>query len=132
MNIGQLLVFQTELNQAITITLRLTEHAGIFLNTYPVVFFSHLSLQPLFPCTRSQQCFTTGTIRSFGYFENLELPLSYCDVAFTHCEQQISRKFSTKQRVLAVVVITRKNCLQIFAAIMRVISAMTGNPPLHT
>ena len=48
-----------QLNQAITITLGLTEHANIFLNTYPVVVFSHLSLQPLFPCTRSQQCFTT-------------------------------------------------------------------------
>ena len=27
-------------------------------------------------------------------------------------------------------IITKKNCLQIFAASMRVISAMTGNPPL--
>ena len=73
------------------ITLRLTEHANIFLNTYAVVVLSHLSLQPLLPCTRSQQCFTTATIRSFGHLEHLELPLSlYCDVAFIRCEQQIS------------------------------------------
>ena len=78
---------QRQLNQAITITLRLTEHANIFLNTYPVVFFSHLSLQPLFPCTRSQQCFTTATIQFFGHFEHLELSMSlYCDVAFTCCK----------------------------------------------
>ena len=78
---------QRQLNQAITITLRLTEHANIFLNINPVVFFSHPSLQPLFPCTRSQQCFTTAAIRSFGHFEHLELPLSlYCDMAFTRCE----------------------------------------------
>ena len=30
-----------------------------------------------------------------------------------------------------MVVITKKYCLPIFAASMRVISAMTGNPPLH-
>ena len=91
----------------------------------------HHSLQPLLPCTRSQQCFTTATIRSFGHFEHLELPLSlYCDVAFTRCEQQISGKIWTKQRVLAVMVITKKNCLRIFAASMRVISAMSGTPLL--
>ena len=114
------------------ITLRLTEHANIFLNTYAIVVFSHLSLEPLFPCTRSQQCFgATATIRSFGHFEHLELSLSlYCDVAFTHCEQQISWKFWTNQRVLTVVVITKKNCLRMFAASMWVISAMTGNPYL--
>ena len=62
------------------ITLRLPEHTNIFLNIYPVVAFCHLSLQPLPPCTRSQQCFTTATIRSFVHFEHLELPLSlYCD-----------------------------------------------------
>ena len=78
---------QRQLNQAIMITLRPTEHANIFLNTYPVVVFGHLSLQPLFPCTRSQQCFTTVTIRSFGHFEHLELPLLlYSDMAFTRCE----------------------------------------------
>ena len=78
---------QRQLNQVIMITLRLTEHANIFLNTYPIVVFSHLSLQPLFPCTRSQQCFTTATIRSFDHFEHLEFPLSlYCDMAFTCCE----------------------------------------------
>ena len=31
---------------------------------------------------------------------------------------------------LYIVVITKKSCLRIFAASMRVISAMTGNPPL--
>ena len=78
---------QRQLNQVITIVLRLTEHANIFLNTYPVLFFSYLYLQLLFLCTRSQQCFTTATIRPFGHFEYLELPLSlYCDVAFTCCE----------------------------------------------
>ena len=78
---------QRQLNQAITITLGLTEHVNIFLNTYSVVVFSYLYLQPLFPCTRRQQCFTTATILSFGHFEHLELPLSlYCDVAFTRCE----------------------------------------------
>ena len=77
---------QRQLNRAITISLRLTEHANIFLNTYPVVVFSHLSLHPLFPCTSSQQYFTTATIRSFGHFEHLELPLSYCDMIFTRCE----------------------------------------------
>ena len=82
---------QRQLNKAIMITLRLTKHANIFLNTYPVVVFSHLSLQSLLPCTRSQQCFTTATIRSFGHFEHFELPLwLYCDVAFTRCEQQIT------------------------------------------
>ena len=35
-----------------------------------------------------------------------------------------------QQRVLALVVITKKNCLRTFPASMRVISAMTGNPPL--
>ena len=35
------------------------------------------------------------------------------------------------QRVLAVVVITKKNCIQIFAASMRVISAKTGNPSIE-
>ena len=53
-----------------------------------------------------------------------------CDVAFTRCEQQISWKFSTKRHALAAVLITKKNCLQIFAASMRVIFAMTRNPPL--
>ena len=78
---------QRQQNQAITITLRLTEHANISLNTYPVVVFSHLSLQSLFPCTSSQQCFTTATTRSFHHFEHLELSLSlYCDVAFTRSE----------------------------------------------
>ena len=78
---------QRQLNQAITITLRLTEHANSFLNTCPVVVFSHLSLQRLFSCIRSQQCFTTATIRLFGHFEHLELPLSlHCGMAFTHCE----------------------------------------------
>ena len=77
---------QGQLNQAITITLRLTGDANIFLNTYPVIVFSHLSLKPLLLCTRSQQCFTTATIRSFGHFQHLELSLSYCDMAFTRCE----------------------------------------------
>ena len=45
------------------IILRLTLHANIVLYTYPVVVFGHLSLQRLFPCTRSQQCFTTADIR---------------------------------------------------------------------
>ena len=72
---------QRQLNQAITITLRLTEHDNIFLNTYQVVVFSYFYLQPLFPCTRSQQCFTTATIRSFDHFEHVEIQLSlYCDV----------------------------------------------------
>ena len=39
---------QRQLNQAITIILRLTKHANILLNTYTVVVFSHLSLQPPF------------------------------------------------------------------------------------
>ena len=62
---------QRQLNQPITITLRLTEHANIFLNTYPVVVFSDLSLQPLLPCTRSQQCFTTATIPSGSAILNI-------------------------------------------------------------
>ena len=62
---------QRQLNQAIAITLRLTEHANIFLNTYPVVVFSDLSLQPLLPCTRSQQCFTTATIPSGSAILNI-------------------------------------------------------------
>ena len=78
---------QRQQNQAITITLRLTDYANIFLNTYPVVVFSHLSLQPLFPCTSSQQYFTNAKTRSFHHFEHLELPLSlYWDVAFSRCE----------------------------------------------
>ena len=78
---------QGQLNQAITITLQLTYHANIFLNTYSVVVFGYLSRQPLLPCTRSQQFFTTATIRSFGHFVQLELPRSLCcDVAFTRCE----------------------------------------------
>ena len=39
---------QRQLNQAITITLQLTEHANTFLNTYPVIVFSYLYLQPFF------------------------------------------------------------------------------------
>ena len=82
---------QRQLNQAITITLRLTEHANIFLNTYPVVVFSDLSLQPLLPCTRSQQCFTTATIPSGSAILNTRTAtLLHCDLAFTRCEQQIS------------------------------------------
>ena len=42
---------------------------------------------------------------------------------------KIAVKFSAKQGVLAVAVITKKNCLRIFAVGMRAISAMTGNPP---
>ena len=85
---------QRQLNQAITITLRLTEYANIFLNTYPVVVFSHLSLQPLFPCTKSQQCFTTATIRSFDHFEHVELPLSlYCDVHLLAANSKLVENF---------------------------------------
>ena len=62
---------QRKLNQAITITLRLTEHANIFLNTYPVVVFSDLSLQPLLLCTRCQQCFTTATTPSGSAILNI-------------------------------------------------------------
>ena len=42
-----------------------------------MVVFSHLSLQPLLPCPRGQQCFTTATIQSFGHFQHLELPGRY-------------------------------------------------------
>ena len=78
---------QRQLNQAITITLRLTEHANIFLNTYPVVVFSDLSLQPPLPCTRSQQCFTTATIPSCSAILNISnCHVVVCDVAFTRCE----------------------------------------------
>ena len=74
---------QRQLNQAITITPRLTKHANIFLNSYTLVVFSHLSLQPLLPV----QGATTATIRSLDHFEHVQLPLSlYCDVAFTRCE----------------------------------------------
>ena len=59
---------QGQLNQAITIILQRTYHANIFLNTYPVVVFSHRSMQPLLPCARSQQFFPSATIRSFGHF----------------------------------------------------------------
>ena len=75
MNIG-ITGLSNRSSQVITINLRLTEHANIFLNTCPVVVFSHLYLQPLLPCTRSQQCFITATIRSFGHFVHVELPLS--------------------------------------------------------
>ena len=37
----------------------------------------------------------------------------------------------TKFAVLDVVVITKKNCVRIFAVSMGVISAMTGNPRFH-
>ena len=78
---------QRQLNQAITITLRLTEHANIFLNTYPVVVYSDLSLQPLLLCTRSQQCFTTATIPSGSAILNTRTAtLLHCDVGFTRCE----------------------------------------------
>ena len=120
-----------KLNQAITITLRLTEHANIFLNTYPVEVFSHLSLQPLLLCTRSQQCSPTATVRSFGHFEHLELPLSSIvtwhlldansklvkilnQAASTRCSGDNKEKLSTN----------------IHSEYMRVISAMTGNPSL--
>ena len=53
---------------------RLTEHGNIFLITYPVAVFSHLSLQPFLPFTRSQQCFTTAATL-LSHFEKLELPL---------------------------------------------------------
>ena len=81
MNIGSWSFKQRQLNQAITITLRLTEHANIFLNTYPVVVFSDLSLQPLLPCIRSQQCFTTATIPSGSAILNTRTAtLLHCDV----------------------------------------------------
>ena len=70
-----------QLNQAITITLQLTEHANILLNTYPVVVFSDFSLQPLIPCTRSQQCFTTAMIPSGSAILNI----SNCHVVVLWC-----------------------------------------------
>ena len=99
MNIGLAGLSNRQLNQVITITLRLTLHANIFLNTYPVIVFSYLSLQPLFPCTRTQQCFTTATIRSFGHFEHLELPLSsyyYDNRARLSRNPQNSEKFDSE------------------------------------
>ena len=55
-----------------------------------MVVFSHLFLQPLFPCTRNRQCFTTVTIRLSAHLEKLELQLStYGHVTFTRCKQQI-------------------------------------------
>ena len=113
------------------ITLRLTEHANIFLNTYPVAVISHLSLQLLFPYTRSQKCFTTTTIRSFSHFEHVQLPLSlYCDTRGIY-SLQTANQLKILNQVLAAVAITKKSCLRIVAASMRVISAMTGNPPLR-
>ena len=44
---------------------------------------------------------------------------------------KLVENFQPKQRVLAAVLIAKKNCLQIFAASMRVIFTMTGNPPLE-
>ena len=76
-------------------TLRLTLHANIFLNTHPVVVFSYLSLQPLFLCTKTQQCFTTATFRSFGHFEHLELPLSlYFDVHSLTANSKLVENFN--------------------------------------
>ena len=69
---------QKQENKVTTITLQLTEHANIFLCTYLVVVFDHLSLQPLLPYTRSQQCFPIATVRTCGHFEKFELPLSHC------------------------------------------------------
>ena len=69
-------------NRALTFISRLTEHTDICLSTYPVVVLCHLSLQPLLPYSRSQQCFTTTVIRLFGHFEKLKLPLANSHVAF--------------------------------------------------
>ena len=60
---------QRQIDKTITIISRFTKHANNFFNTYPIVVFSHLSLKPLLPCTRSQQWFTTATIRSLGHLK---------------------------------------------------------------
>ena len=75
-----------QLNEVTIIISQLTEDVIIFLSNYPIVALIHLSMQHLPPCTRSQQCFTTTTIRSFGPFGKLELRLSrYCH--FTRFEK---------------------------------------------
>ena len=74
--------------------------------------------------------FTKATIRSFGHFEKRGLlRSSYHYVEFTHCEQHIGRKFSTKQGIIVVVVITKENCLRVFSARLGVISARKRNLP---
>ena len=49
-----------------------------FLSSYSVIVFSHLSLHPLLPSTKSRGLhrFTTATNPSLGHFEKLEFPLS--------------------------------------------------------
>ena len=75
----------------------------------PAPIFSHLSRQLLFPCTRSQQCFTTATIRSFDLFEEVELPLSaYCLVALLLANSKLAENFQPSNEVLAAVMITKK------------------------
>ena len=64
-------------------------------------------------------------IRSFGLFEHLELPLSlYCDVHLLAANSKLVENFEPSTRCSGVI--------GIFAASMRVISVMTGNPPLCT
>ena len=73
---------QRRVNKPSTIISRLIEYTNSFFSTYPIVVFSHLSQQPLLPCTRRHQCLTTATIRSFGYFENFSC--HFCRIVKWH------------------------------------------------
>ena len=85
-------------------------HANIF---YPVIVFSHFSLQPLLLCTRSQQCFITQLLQPSGRSATLKNLNTDCRrIATWHSHLLAANgKLVEKKRVLAVVMMTEWNCL---------------------
>ena len=63
-----------------------------------MVVFSHLSLQPLLPCTRNQQCFTTATIPSGSAILNTSSndEISNVDLTETNTEKDTSDDLQIK------------------------------------
>ena len=62
---------QRQVNKAITVISQLPEHPNIFFKIYSVVVFSHLSLQPLLPCTGSSNISPLQTSYRSAILENL-------------------------------------------------------------
>ena len=94
---------------------------------------SHLSLQPLFPCIRRQQCFTTVTIRSFDHFEHLELLLSlYCIVLSVYYSLRIANymKIFNQAASTRCSVDNKENLYTNIRSEYGVIFSITTNSPL--
>ena len=91
------------------------------------------SLQPLFPCIRGQQCFTTVTIRSFDHFEHLELLSSlYCIVLSVYYSLQIANymKIFNQAASTRCSVDNKKNLSTNIRSEYGVIFSITANSPL--